>query len=145
MKNQKEIVKFFYSEIWEKKNLDLVPTILNHNFSFHGSIGHESIGHKDFISYVEYIHAALGEYRCEVQALVSEPNTVFAKVKFKGTHEGSFLGYEPTYKELSWFGAALFNFHNAKITHLWVLGDLKQLEVQLENNRKSHKVLSKGP
>jgi predicted ester cyclase len=53
-------------------------------------------------------------------------------MKFIGIHTGSFLGYEPTNKEIFWSGAALFKFNGSHISELWVLGDLKGLETQLK-------------
>ena len=130
MKKQEKIVRDFYSEIWGKKNLSLVPTILNSDFVFRGSLGQEAKGHKGFIDYVEYIHGALSEYSCEIEDMVSESNKIFAKMKFTGIHTGSFIGFKPTNKEIYWSGAALFNFKDLKISNLWVLGDIKGLEAQ---------------
>jgi len=77
------------------------------------------------------IHTALGNYTCTTKDIVVEQSKVFAKLKFSGTHQNSFLGYNATNKLVTWDGAALFHFTDNKISSLWVIGDLKSLEKQL--------------
>jgi len=44
--NLKDIVRQFYERIWNKHDLSYLPTLLQENFSFRGSLGKESIGHQ---------------------------------------------------------------------------------------------------
>ncbi len=81
------------------------------------------------------VHEALGEYRCIIEELVSELDKVFARMTFTGIHKGEFLGYSPTQQRVTGNGCALFTFRGDKVADLWVLGDLKSLEKQLEENR----------
>ena len=124
-------VRKFYSEIWNRKNYDEIPNVLHKDFIFRGSLGDEKQGHKDLREYVEYIHSCLSDYKCHIEELVIQPGKVFAKMKFSGLHNAEFLGFTPTYHEIYWVGAALFNFSGDKVKSLWVLGDLKGLETQL--------------
>ena len=124
-------VRKFYSEIWEKKNLTEVPYVLHQDFVFRGSLGQDKQGHGGFIEYLENTHSALSDYRCLIEDLVVESETVFAKMLFSGNHQGTFLGYSATHKQVSWAGAALFKFSEGKVSSLWVLGDVKNLDRQL--------------
>ena len=124
-------VRKFYSEIWEKKRLAEVPRVLHQDFVFRGSLGQEKQGYSGFIEYLESIHSALSDYRCLIEDLVVESETVFAKMLFSGNHQGTLLGYSSTNKQVLWAGAALFKFSGGKVSSLWVLGDLKSLELQL--------------
>ncbi len=126
-------VRKFYSEIWEKKNFEEIPNVLHSDFVFRGSLGQEKRGYEGFKEYVEYVHSALNGYRCIVEDIVVQPEAAFAKMIFTGTHQAEFMGYPPTYREVSWAGAALFKFSGHKVSSLWVLGDLKGLEQQLGN------------
>ena len=128
-------VRVFYSEIWDKQNYDEIPNVLNPEVVFRGSIGQEKKGFDEFRDYVHLIHGALSRYRCLIDELVVEPNKVFAKMTFTGIHTAEFLGYAATNMRVSWSGAALFSFADDKVSNLWVLGDIKGLEQQLENNR----------
>ena len=94
----------------------------------------EKHGHEGFRAYVNHVHSALSNYKCIVEDLVSQPEKVFAKMIFTGIHDSEFMGYPATGKRVSWAGAALFTFSGNKVTKLWVLGDLKNLEQQLSSN-----------
>lgn len=136
MNYEKEQIVRFYEQIWNNDDKSVIPDILAADFRFRGSLGTETKGHQGFSEYVDMIHAALDDYQCIIEELVAEPPRVFAKMTFKGRHAGLFLGHEPTGEELSWAGAALFTFVDGKIIDLWVLGDLKGLEKQLQEAGK---------
>lgn len=133
---QKQQVTKFYEVLWDAHDRDAMPTVLHEDFTFRGSLGQEKRGHAGFAEYVDMVHAALDDYRCHIEALVEEGDRVFAKMKFTGIHVGEFLGYAPSGKRVSWQGCALFTFDGERIADVWVLGDLKGLETQLENNRR---------
>jgi len=134
MSYEKDQVIIFYERIWNQNDRSAIAEILNPDFTFRGSLGLAKSGHQGFIEYVEMIHDALGNYQCIIEELVTEPSKVFAKMTFKGIHQGTFMGYAATGKEVRWSGAALFTFENGKISDLWVLGDIKALEHQLHEN-----------
>ncbi len=126
-----EQVRKFYSEIWNRKNLRVIPQILHEDFEFRGSLGSASRGHEGFINYLQSIHSSLSGYQCIIEDIVIQPEKVFAKMTFTGVHIAEFMSYAATNKQISWAGAALFTFSGEKIASLWVLGDLKGLESQL--------------
>ena len=127
-------VRSFYSEIWNQKNFTKISNILHEDFCFRGSLGQEKYGHEGFKDYVNFVHSALSNYRCIIEDLVVQPRKVFAKMTFTGTHDAEFMSYPATGRQVSWSGAALFTFSGEKVSSLWVLGDLKNLEEQLGRN-----------
>lgn len=127
-------VRKFYSEIWNKKNLHEIPNILERDFEFRGSIGQSKRGHKGFEKYVHFIHGALSNYHCEIEDIVIENNKAFAKMVFSGNHTGLFMECSATNQLVSWSAAALFTFNNDKVSSLWVLGDLVNLQQQLRKS-----------
>ena len=128
-------VRRFYEVLWDARDLDAMPSVLHDDFTFRGSLGDERRGHREFAEYVEMVHSALANYRCTIEDLVEERDKVFARMSFGGVHKNRFRGYEPTGRHVSWNGCALFTFRGDKVSDLWVLGDLKGLEEQLERNR----------
>lgn len=127
----KEQVKKFYEVLWNAHDMEAIPSVLNEDFTFRGSLGQKKRGHRGFAEYVDMVHNALGNYRCIIDELVEEGDKVFAKMTFTGIHRGEFMGYPPTQKKVTWKGCALFTFEGERIADVWVLGDLKNLEGQL--------------
>jgi predicted ester cyclase len=128
------LVERFYWRIWETGDLSIADEILAENFEFRGSLGSELHGIEAFKAYVNGVRAALTEYNCEILDCVTEGSQAFARMRFSGRHVGAFRGFEPTYKTVSWMGAALFELGENRITRLWVLGELCTLDALLEDN-----------
>jgi predicted ester cyclase len=55
---------------------------------------------------------------------------------FSGRHIGVFRGHEPTGREISWVGAALFRLRGERIASVWVLGDVAALDAMLRENER---------
>lgn len=128
------LIRAFYEEIWNRHDTSRVPGLIAEDLAFRGSLGQEHHGHAEFIAYVDFVHAALGGYRCEIQEVIAEGDQAFARMLFSGTHRGPFFGYPPTGKPVSWAGAAVFTFRDDRIATLWVLGDIHDLLRQLAAN-----------
>ena len=133
-----QLVERFYADIWNRHDKSAIPELLCVDFTFRGSLGPSKVGHDEFASYVDFVHDALDDYRCDIQDLVIGENKAFAKMLFSGIHRKTFLGYEPTSLRIEWAGAALFTFKDSLISDLWVLGDLQSLNQLLERNRDSN-------
>ncbi len=129
-------VRFFYSQVWDAHDVGAIAEVFHEDLSFRGSLSETRRGHDGFQDYLDSVHQALGDYRCVIEDLVSEPGKVFAKMHFTGIHRGPFMGYSATQQRVSWSGCALFTFSGDKVSDLWVLGDLKSLEQQLAHNAK---------
>lgn len=134
MNRIREQVEIFYLELWNNHNTDEIATVLHQDFTFHGSLGQERKGHDGFAEYVDMVHKALGDYKCRINDLVVEKPKAFARMTFSGIHTNDFMGFRPTGKRISWTRCALFTFEGEKVSDIWVLGDLKNLEDQLRRN-----------
>ena len=134
---KKAQVRRFYEILWNARDVSAISSILHEHVRFRGSLGAEKYGHEGFIEYVDTVHHALADYRCNIHELLAEGNSAFAKMRFGGVHRHKFMGYAASGKRVEWDGCALFHFDDDRIIDIWVLGDLKGLEVQLENNQES--------
>ncbi len=132
----KTVVQRFYADVWNKHDITAIPSLLQSDFTFRGSLGQSKTGHYEFADYVDFVHQALGAYRCDILDLVEEDNQCFARMRFSGIHRGDFFGFKPTGKKVEWAGAALFSFRDGLVADLWVLGDVYGLLQVLELNRE---------
>ena len=130
----KSVVHRFYDDVWNKHDKSVIPALLQSNFTFRGSLGPSKTGHSEFAEYVDFVHQALGAYRCDILDLVEEGKQCFARMRFSGMHRGDFFGFKPTGKQVEWAGAALFTFRDGLVADLWVLGDVHGLLQLLERN-----------
>ena len=134
MSEREKLVRRFYIELWNDRNIAAVPEILAENVRFRGSLGDEKQGHDGFLEYAEKVHAALAKYRCTIETLAENGHTIIARVEFTGLHRSEFLGVKPTGKRLTWTGEATFAFTGSLISEVYVFGDTDALHAQLGHN-----------
>lgn len=127
-----ELVRLFYEQLWNQKNLAIANEILDEQVSFRGSLGQQMVGRSAVCEYVKSVTSSLANYTCDIQDLVVEKDKAVARVQFSGIHTGEFMGYKPTGKEVDWVGAAFFESHEEALTKIWVLADLQSLRSKLE-------------
>lgn len=129
--SQKEAVRVFYQDMWNRADTTLVPNLFRPNFTFRGSLGPQLVGHKQFIGYVESVTGSFGQYTCDILALVEEGNQVIGKLRFHGLHNREMFGVQPTRRHVWWYGTPVFTFDGPLIKDLWVLGDIHGLIARL--------------
>src|SRR3974377_32842 len=74
---QKEVVRVFFKEMWDKADKSLIPTIFHRDFTFRGSLGPVLRGYDQFAGYVDMVTGALGQYTSDILDMVEEDNKVF--------------------------------------------------------------------
>jgi predicted ester cyclase len=124
---QKEVVRVFYKEMWDRANTALVPQIFHRDFTFRGSLGPRLIGHEQFIEYVKFVTGSLDNYTSDILALAEEGNQVFGKLRFHGYHRRELFEVPPTGRHVWWYGTPIFTFDGGLVRDLWVLGDIHGL------------------
>jgi predicted ester cyclase len=124
---QKEIVRVFFKEMWDKADKSLVPKIFHPDFAFRGSLGPVLCGYEQFAGYVDMVTGALGQYTSDILDMIEEGNKVYAKLRYHGFHRAELLGYQPTGRHVWWYGTPFFTFDAGKVSDLWVLGDVHGL------------------
>jgi predicted ester cyclase len=124
---QKEAVRIFFEEMWDKADKRLIPKLFHSDFTFRGSLGPVLRGYEQFAGYVDMVTSALGDYTSDILDMVEERNKVYAKLRYRGYHRGELLGYQPTGRHVWWYGTPFFTFEGEKIRDLRVLGDVHGL------------------
>lgn len=126
-----DLVKRFYSDLWDRWDKTVAWEILTDDFQFRGSLGADRNGIDGFLDYVDLVRTALGEYRSDIGEMVEQGNRIAVRMTFSGNHLGEFFGVPATGQRISWFGAAFFTFRKGRISSLWVLGDVDGVKTQL--------------
>lgn len=125
-------VRAFYADLWERGDLARMPALMHEDVAFQGTFGQVMRGHDAFAAYVRGVRHAFSTYRCEVRELLADGDRVAARVGFSGMHDaGPFLDVAPTGRLLVWEGVGFFTLDEARIRHLWVMGDMLGLLGQL--------------
>jgi predicted ester cyclase len=124
---QKEVVRAFYEDLWDRADKSPIPEIFHTNFTFRGSLGPTLVGHEQFAGYVDYVTGVFDNYKTDILVLIEEGHRVSGKMRFHGFHRQELFGVKPTGKHVWWIGMPIFTFEGRKVRDLYVLGDVHGL------------------
>ncbi len=127
----KELVKLYYDELWNKQNKDYIDILFDDNITFHGSLDISVKGKQEFSSYMDTILAGIPNLFHSVITMVCEGDNIAVKALYNGRHTGKLFDYEASNNKIVYSGASFFKLKDGKIIDIWVLGDLKNLIKQL--------------
>jgi steroid delta-isomerase-like uncharacterized protein len=75
---------------------------------------------------------AFPDFRDSIDIQIAEDDMVATRFTSRGTHRGTFMGVEPTNKELSWTGITIDRISEGKIVESWANWDMMGMMQQLD-------------
>ncbi len=127
----KELVKLYYTELWNKQNKDYIEILFDDNITFHGSLDISVVGKEKFKEYMDTILTGIPNLFHSILTMVCEGDTIAVRALYNGRHTGKLFDYEASNNKIVYNGASFFKFKDGKIIDIWVLGDLTNLTKQL--------------
>jgi steroid delta-isomerase-like uncharacterized protein len=136
----KALVRRYFEEAWNKRNLDVVDEIISPDLLDHEVDGSEQNSDpEDVKRYLAEYHMALPDARLTVEDQVAEGDKVATRITVRGTHQGelvrrSFVLRAPASgNQIEVTGISIDRIEGGKIVEGWVswdqLGLLRQLGV----------------
>lgn len=120
-------------EIATGKNLDLVEEVYAEDCVEHGPFGQDTEGRDAVREQLETFTNAFPDFEATVDDVVTEGDTVAMRVTLSGTHEGPFMGIEPTGESFRVQNMVFTRVEDGRIVERWLqpdtLGMLAQLGV----------------
>ncbi len=132
-KENKELVRRFYDEVFNKKNLMAIDEFLDPHIIEHAlppGLPGGNAGSRQFIGM--YL-AAFPDLHLTAEDLIAEGDKVAARLTLRGTHKGELMGVPPTGKQVTLTGIQIVRTADGRIAENWInldaLGMLQQLGV----------------
>ncbi len=128
--DNKALVRRFYEEVFNKRNLALVDQLCTTNHVFHNppTTLH---GREEFKQYLSLYITAFPDARFTVEDEIAEGDRVASRYTFRGTHQGELMGIPPTGKQVTVTGIIINRIVNGKSEEGWLnfdaLGLLQQI------------------
>jgi steroid delta-isomerase-like uncharacterized protein len=111
----KEIVRRFYAEAINDRDLGAVDRLLSDDFSHDG----ERRGRPGQRQAVDAFLQAFPDLHNEIVFMLAEGDLVAAHQEWRGTHGGEFLGVEATGKEVAFTSTAVLRIRDGLIAEAW--------------------------
>jgi steroid delta-isomerase-like uncharacterized protein len=125
------LIDRFYNDMWNRFDTSVFPEILQPDITFRGSLGQVTVGFEQLADYIAFIYAFAPDFHNEVVLTITENDKTFARLLYRGTHQGELFGLPATGRRFEYAGAAVFTVRDDLISDVWVLGDIYGLLQQL--------------
>ncbi|OVE85208.1 ester cyclase [Natronolimnobius baerhuensis] len=111
-------------EVWTEGNLETIDEIFAADFVLHDpSSADDSKGRDEYRAYVEAYREAFPDVEYEVEHVLAEDDTVALRYTAHGTHDGEFMGLEPTGDQVSVSGMEMYRIEDEQIAEMWTSYD----------------------
>jgi len=123
-------------EVWNRGNLDAVDTYIAEDYVERDSAGTDEFhGPEGYKRSVENYRAAFPDLTVTIEESIVVGDRIVMRQRFTGTHEGTFMGIEPTGDEIESTSMLICRIENDRIAETWVetdtLGLLEDLGVEI--------------
>lgn len=118
-------------EIATERNLDRIDEVFAEDFVEHGSLGEETQGLQAAKETIQSVLDSFPDFDATVEETVAEGDLVAMRVTWRGTHEGAFMGIEPTGKSFEVPAMIFTRLADGTITERWVVADSMGMMQQL--------------
>jgi len=130
LEKNKETVRRYFIELWEKQNFDIIDEVFTTEFK--GHLVNPSKGKEGIQKNVQIMKRAFPNGRLVIDDLFGEADKICIRWRYLGKHEGDFMNIPPTGKDVVLKGITIERFENGKIAELWAEMDIFDLLKQLE-------------
>jgi steroid delta-isomerase-like uncharacterized protein len=123
----KDLVRRFYREAINERDSGACGRLLSEDFVHNG----EERGRVGQRQAVDYFLAAFSDLRNTIELIIAEDDLVAAHQRWRGTHDGEFLGVEATGRQVEFTSTAVLKVRDGLIARAWDEMDAAGLLEQL--------------
>lgn len=130
IEENKRIARRFPEEVATNQDVDVIDEICAEDVLDHGPLGDVRC-RENLKEQLSMLQAAFEGFSATVEDVIAEDDTVFMRVTIRGTHEGEFLGIEPTGRTFEHQNMVITRLADGKIVERWIQPDMFGLMQQL--------------
>lgn len=128
----KDHARRFNEEVWGEFNVEAIDELVAEDYVGHNPALPEPVRGADGVREVaEMLHAAFPDCEVELEEVVADGDWLAQRVTLTATHEGEFMGIDPTGKRIEATGMNITRFEGGKWAEGYELWDAFGLFQQL--------------
>jgi steroid delta-isomerase-like uncharacterized protein len=132
VQENKALARRVFDEVWSQGKLDLADELLAPDFVGRpGGLGEPFKGPEGAKEFIGRLREAFPDITFTVEEMIAEGDLVATRWTSTGTHDGDFLGVEPTGRDAIFGGMTFLRFRDGTVAEGWTqldaLGLLKQI------------------
>ena len=118
--DNKELVRRFYEEVWDRGNTDFAFEVFADDYVRHDLRATETLpGPEGQKKIADDFRAAFPDLRFVVDLIFGEDDYVVARWTASGTHSGRWGAVEQTGREATFSGVNIYRFENGRVAEIW--------------------------
>jgi predicted ester cyclase len=128
----KELARRVFDEIWSEGKLELADKILAPDFVGRpGGLGHPFRGPEGAKQFIGRLREGFPDITFTVEDMIAEGDLVATRWTGRGSHDGEFMGLEPTGDPVTFGGMTFLRFEDTWIVEGWTQPDALVLLQQI--------------
>jgi steroid delta-isomerase-like uncharacterized protein len=129
--DNKAILQRFYDEAVNGGNLDLIDELIAEDLVEHDEFPGLEPNRDGVKQLFAATRRAFPDFHVEAERYVEEGDLTVGWLRFSGTHQGEFLGIEPTGNQINVTAVDMARFRDGRIVEHWGLTDAMSMMQQL--------------
>jgi steroid delta-isomerase-like uncharacterized protein len=131
MADHKALTQRFYTEVFNKGDLDALDELVDDGFVEHEEFPDIPPGKEGLKVFVTTTRTAFPDLRFDVEAMVEEGDEVWVHGVMRGTHQGDFMGVPATGRSIEVATIDRIRIRNDKAVEHWGVTDTAAMMQQL--------------
>jgi len=127
----KAVFRRIYEEFLNQGNFDVGKDLFVTNYVNHTIPPGQPQGLEGQTQFIAAVRTAFPDLQFTIEDIIAEGDKVVGHVTWRGTHQGEFIGIEPTGKKVTAEGVDIIRFAGGKAVENWYFGDTLVLMQQL--------------
>jgi len=124
------LARRFPEEVASEGNIGLIDEICAADVIDHSPLG-EVRGRDELKAQISGLKESFSDFSATVEDAITEGDTVAMRVTLRGTHDGAFMGIEPTGKTIEVGNMVFTRIEDGVIAERWVQPDMLGMLTQL--------------
>ena len=92
-------------------------------------------GREEFKGVLGRVRRAFPDIRYRIEDVIQSSDRLALRWEARGTHQGEYLGIQPSGRAINYTGITLYELRDGKIARIWVSADLLSLLRRLKGER----------
>ncbi|WP_306055478.1 ester cyclase [Natronococcus wangiae] len=127
----KQIARKYVEDAWNEGNTGRMDDVLTKDQLYHDPTVDGAEGLEEFKRFIRDYRNAFPDLRYDVEEYIVEGDKAAFWGRVTGTHEGTFMGLEPTGNEIDIMGIGVVRVEDGKVAERWANFDLFGMFQQL--------------
>lgn len=128
--NNLEIIKTYQNILWVDKDISVIDKIFDKNVQRYSPL--QSIpGTEKMKASILQWYKGFPHLKVYWDDFICEGDKVVSRWHAEGLHEGEFLEYPPSLKNVQYSGVTIYQLDQGKITHYWAYVDMGTIKKQI--------------